>query len=428
MMRICSRVHATLTTQHMSIRAQISEKDERGALSRKYSVENDRIYEDANSGESNIPYRQSLKAFSLHALIEIFLPSGFPACVTSGFGVGDEKASSTNAVLLTVFQDVAGRLATIFFAWRYGSALAPEAKMYRLAADIFNDGAFILDCLSPALPAHIHVAALCLSGAMRAVCGVCGGGAKAALSVHFANTGNVGELNAKDASQETVIGLLGMLCGTYIMKHVNSRSATWTALLLLLFIHLGTNYLAVRAVILTTLNRQRANIAYGLYRKQGNAVPTPFEVARHERIFEISTALREPTSGTYLGMTEKKAGFSLVDSLKTFQDETYSLAVKSGRPCTIYLCFRDGASPEDRLKAWLNALELAHLSIENLTGTLTELEVVRSSRHRTRDMFPEFVEKAKKAGWDLSIDAIVTQTIRPMVVEYYDSVGEKKRT
>ena len=83
--------------------------------------------------------------------------------------------------------------------------------MYRLSADILNDSAFILDYLSPALPPHFRVFALCLSGALRAVCGVCGGGAKAALSVHFAKASNVGELNAKDSSQETVIGLFGML-------------------------------------------------------------------------------------------------------------------------------------------------------------------------------------------------------------------------
>ena len=83
--------------------------------------------------------------------------------------------------------------------------------MYRLSVDIFNDIAFVLDCLSPVLPSHIRLASICLAGVMRVICGVCGGASKAALSMHFAKVGNVGELNAKDASQETVIGLLGML-------------------------------------------------------------------------------------------------------------------------------------------------------------------------------------------------------------------------
>lgn len=102
-------------------------------------------------------------------------------------------------------------VAAILFAWKYGTALEPEAKMYRLAADILNDSAIILDCLSPAFPSNMRVAVLCLSGTFRALCGVTAGGAKAALSLHFSKGSNVGELNAKDSSQETVIGLIGML-------------------------------------------------------------------------------------------------------------------------------------------------------------------------------------------------------------------------
>ena len=83
--------------------------------------------------------------------------------------------------------------------------------MYRFAADLFNDSAIILDSLSPMLPSNLRILSLCLSGALRALCGVCAGSAKATLSLHFAKEGNVGELIAKDASQETVIGLLGML-------------------------------------------------------------------------------------------------------------------------------------------------------------------------------------------------------------------------
>jgi hypothetical protein len=45
----------------------------------------------------------------------------------------------------------------------------------------------------------------------KALCGVAAGSAKASLSAHFAKNNNLGELNAKDSSQETVISLAGML-------------------------------------------------------------------------------------------------------------------------------------------------------------------------------------------------------------------------
>ena len=68
--------------------------------------------------------------------------------------------------------------------------------MYRLAADLFNDTSFILDCLSPAFPREIRFVILSCSSILRALCAVAAGSSKASLSAHFARCGNLGELNA----------------------------------------------------------------------------------------------------------------------------------------------------------------------------------------------------------------------------------------
>ena len=96
-----------------------------------------------------------------------------------------------------------GKLATISFAHKLGTSLEPECKMYRLAADIFNDTAMILDCLSPAFPKVPRVMLLSLSSVLRALCGVAAGSSKASLSVHFAKWGNLGELNAVSTSNQS---------------------------------------------------------------------------------------------------------------------------------------------------------------------------------------------------------------------------------
>lgn len=116
--------------------------------------------------------------------------------VLSSVGVGDASASPTAALLLSVLQDSIGRLATIAFAHKFGLALEPECKMWRLAADIFNDTAMVLDCASPALPRPLMISALTTAGVLRALCGVAAGSSKASLSKHFAKWGNLGELNA----------------------------------------------------------------------------------------------------------------------------------------------------------------------------------------------------------------------------------------
>ncbi|KUM60307.1 hypothetical protein ACN42_g6832 [Penicillium freii] len=160
------------------------------------------------------------------SLGDIFLPSGYPQSVSDdylpyqifdslqafcssiagllssravlqGVGVGNANASPTSALLLHILQDISGRIATICFAHRIGTALEPECKTYRLAADVFNDVAMILDCLSPGVPAGPpRVIVLSTAGVLRALCGVAGGSSKASLSAHFAKWGNLAELNA----------------------------------------------------------------------------------------------------------------------------------------------------------------------------------------------------------------------------------------
>lgn len=216
--------------------------------------------------------------------------------VLSSVGVGDSTASPTAALLLSVLQESAGRIATILFAHRFGTALEPECKMYRLLADILNDLAFVLDCLSPAFPKPVRVIILSFSSMLRALCGVAAGSAKASLSAHFARWGNLGELNAKDSSQETVISLLGMLTGSVVVTYVTTAYATWSTLILLLAIHLEMNRRAVRAVSMRSLNRQRATLVY--HDLMRGRVPTPHQISQEEWIFERDGVLRDAQNQT----------------------------------------------------------------------------------------------------------------------------------
>lgn len=162
----------------------------------------------------------------MNILVDIFLPAGYPHSVTDdylpyqifdslqafsssiagllasravlqGVGVGNPTASPTTALLLHTLQDTTSRLATIAFAYRIGTALEPECKRYRLAADVFNDLGMVLNCLSPMVPAGFaRVCVLSAAGVLTALCGVAGGSSKATLSAHFARGGNLAEVNA----------------------------------------------------------------------------------------------------------------------------------------------------------------------------------------------------------------------------------------
>jgi hypothetical protein len=181
-----------------------------------------------------------------------------------------------------------------------GQAIEPEAKAYRFLADLFNDSALILDLLTPVLPFFPKVCVLITSSVLRSLCGVSAGASKASLSAHFAKMGNLAELNAKEASQETVVSLMGMLTGTAVVHMVEDKKAVWYLMIVLVGVHLYMNYCAVRAVKMLTLNRQRATIVFREWLDSGKIL-TPADVSRRESILRHSRGNMRSKNGDYRG-------------------------------------------------------------------------------------------------------------------------------
>ncbi|KAG9627220.1 DUF647-domain-containing protein, partial [Aureobasidium melanogenum] len=391
---------------------------------------------------------------SLKALLDIFLPSGYPHSVTEdylpydslqafsssiagllanravleGVGVGDASASATSALLLSILQESLGRVATIFFAHRFGNSLEPECKLYRLLADIFNDAAMVLDCLSPVFPKPMRVMILATGSVLRSLCGVAAGSSKASLSAHFARWGNLGELNAKDSSQETVISLLGMLVGCLVVKTVNTPFATWTTLLLLLTLHLATNYMAVRSVCMRTLNRQRANIVFA-YLLKYDRVLSPKQVSAKERIFEHDGILRDVDDKCLgyckigvpayellerLGRTDRLTratnipdGRLLLQLVELFEEESYIVYLEHQSDTTCIL-LKKGSDTTAQLKAWYHALLLARQTEQGFKGGKDSMDALQSTLVAVRKDWQKVQARLGEAGWDLETAALET--------------------
>lgn len=403
-----------------------------------------------------------------YRLLAIFLPSGYPNSVSSdyttyhiynalqafsssiagllasravlqGLGVGDENASATDAMLLNVLQESMGRLATILFAHRVGSAIEAECKRYRLLADVLNDTAMVLDCLSPMLPKLIRVPFLGASSVFRSLCGVAGGSSKATLSAHFAKGGNIGELSAKDSSQETVVSLLGMWVGGVVVAYASSAAATWIWLLVLLVAHMSTNYLAVCSVSIPSINRQRANFIFSSLIENSHA-PSPVEVAKEEHVFAHGSTLRWKGSesiGTceigapftellrQIGKLHSKTGSALNLSvnvhelLDVFAEEQYLLWIDTGKRRAVIILL-EGATVQSQLRAWAHALR-AMYSLKNTKETnpsaIDILHLLRSTLREQNARFPDWIRKLETAGWNIHTPAMETKPVKRIVFD-----------
>ncbi|KAF4438021.1 UPF0420 protein [Fusarium austroafricanum] len=286
-----------------------------------------------------------------------------------GLGVGDANSTATFAMLLTVLKDGMGRISTIVFAQQFGLRIEPDAKRYRFLADLFNDTAFFMELYSPYLDSYGKMLALTTGEMLRALCGVAAGASKAALSTHFAKHDNLAELNAKEASQETAVGLVGLLVGTLIVNYVKNHQSVLCLMTVLVFAHLWMNYLGVRAVCMENLNRQRATILFEEYLKTGKVL-SPQEVSHRENILLWQPIVRNQRGqkiahievaknyGDAMGAKHREVNIAIIDGIRNSLF-IWSHSKRSYTPIKIML-WKD-ASAIHAISAWFMAMEMAWL-------------------------------------------------------------------
>ena len=251
----------------------------------------------------------------------------------------------------------------------------------------------------------------------------------------------------KDSSQETVISLLGMLAGSVVVSWVTTPMATWTTLMLLLSIHLGMNYKAVRAVSMRTLNRQRATILFAYMHARGKVL-TPIEISRQESIFDNNGVIRG-ADGNILGHCKIGVSFGeLLDRLteqkrstgsRTTTDQTLAqlLSIYQQAPYVLWLdkksqevliLLKQGCTAIDGLQAWYSAFlvlkraqmrkhlsrsqsdkipQQQSLAPDGHQETLATLEDVQAY---VTERFPQIKDLLSDAGFDLDVAVLETRS------------------
>lgn len=214
--------------------------------------------------------------------------------------------------------------------------------------------------------------------------------------------------------------------GSVVVARVSTQLATWTTLILLLSIHIAMNHAAVRAVSMHTLNRQRANIVLSNFLAD-DKVLTPQEVSRQERIFELDGVLRWKAESRIgqarigVTLTSLATRHSVTGSIRAldmttladvYDHEEYLMWYEAASR-TAYIVLKEGASSTSQLKAWTQALLIAHrhAAIQATSGALDEITTSRLIEATLQDLTSRWngcLERLKKAGWDTEVANLET--------------------
>ncbi|CAF3658262.1 unnamed protein product [Rotaria socialis] len=370
--------------------------------------------------------KSSLFQWFISIFKEIFLPTGYPNTVSNdylayqiwdtiqafassitnalafsaileGMGVGDEKASVLSATFVWLVKDGVGMLGRILFAWFHGTGLDSNLKMWRFYADILNDLAISLDLIAPFFK-HLLLPITCLSNLSRSIVGVAGGSTRAALTQHQAIAHNMGDVSAKDGSQETLVNLLALIVNIFLLHTIKrDRILVWFLYFTLTSLHLFANYRAIRTLQLRTFNWNRFALLCENYFSSGQ-IQTVQYINRKEPILnEVRQSMR---CNVGIQLNEIHAQSIDIDS---FIKNHFSILFNQNSKCfNVFLT--DNCDDVDLIKCYFLLQYLIYSkNFDKFLVMSTNASWIDIDRLQTTvfHLYQEFLSKAQKIGWDV---------------------------
>lgn len=381
---------------------------------------------------------------------ELFLPIGYPSSVRDGYleyqfydslqglcsylrgvlcsaqvlqaaGVGDEAATAWGAALTWALKDGMGMIGGLVFSYCASHLFDAHVKEFRLFADLINDVALTLDMLAPYFSSLLLVSSA--STLCKTLCGMSAAATKANITQYFAIEGNMADLNAKESTQETLVSLIGMLCGVtlarwlkdYEKSHAEfTEQIQWTTFIFLTLLHVWANWKGVCILRLRSLNRERADVVLStIYQLPVTAtskqysetdLPTPDNV--NESL--VKSTLKMLWTGR-LRLNARVQDILNEDGpspeyLEWYAKKRQRYILSMNQKGRVQVCLLQGATNKDELQAFVHARLLVNFS-ERKQGTKDPLDIALQygemvdawSRLAEGSLF----DRLAKAGWDV---------------------------
>eukprot|EP00941_MAST-03F_sp_MAST-3F-sp1_P005345 g5345.t1 len=187
-----------------------------------------------------------------------------------------------------VIKDGLGQLGGVLFASSVNTRFDAEPKYWRMVAAGALGVAGFVEVLTPLAPS-LFVPLAGIANASKNISWLSASAARASIHRSFIRHENLADVTAKAGSQTIAASLIGTTLGISVSPLIGSDFGMplITTFCSFAAIHLYCQYKSLEAVILPTLNKQRALLATDSFVNGNNRVKTPAETAELERFVPV---------------------------------------------------------------------------------------------------------------------------------------------
>ncbi|KAI3840903.1 hypothetical protein MKW92_040711 [Papaver armeniacum] len=370
--------------------------------------------------------------------IKVFvLPSGFPGSVSDDYleymllqlptnitgwicsilvtssllkavGVGSfsgTSAAATAAAIRWVSKDGLGTLGRFFIGGRFGDLFDNDPKQWRMYADFIGSAGSIFDLTTPLFPAYFLPLAS-LGNLTKAVARGLRDPSFRVIQNHFAVSGNLGEVAAKEEVWEVTAQLIGLGLGVLVLDSPGIQTSyttltlTWLSMRLL---HLLLRYQSLSVLVFNTINLKRARMLVKSHVLH-SVVPGYVECNKKENFLSWQKFLK-PSIIFGVSLEEIIDGERSVSKVKAllqlYKREQYILVVNQQLQTEfqVFISFKVNATGLSVLRSiWQTYWLHEHWQGRDSKNVFDQLQ---ESMSKLDARFEDFLEQLEEAGWDV---------------------------
>ncbi|XP_013630176.1 protein root UVB sensitive 5 isoform X1 [Brassica napus] len=315
-------------------------------------------------------------------------------------------AAASAAAIRWVSKDGIGALGRLLIGGRFGSLFDDDPKQWRMYADFIGSAGSFFDLATQLYPTQFLLLAS-TGNLAKAVARGLRDPSFRVIQNHFAISGNLGEVAAKEEVWEVAAQLIGLGLGILIIdtpglvKSFPFVSLTWTSIRL---VHLWLRYQSLAVLRFDTINLKRARILVQSHVVH-SVVPGYVECNKRENIL-VWQRFMKPRIIFGVSLEEvsglEKTVFKVKALLKIYTKEKYILTLnKLNKDTEFSVSFKVNATSRDVLRCLWQAYWLYENMEESLKNKDSVFHWLKQSLSEMENKFDDFLFKLDTAGWNL---------------------------